>query len=299
MSWINYNNRAENIAKRLEAMYNMIGGSFLFFWVENAPTFTLSYTATAHFTPALAGKAARSIMDFFYESMKKYVSTPSGTNLWCIAGKLSRRKVITTAPENLRTEKMAIVTRNQLDQIIRMVHELKEERLPFIFLYRIPARSGAAGAQVIKEVFSANPQHQEMLVGSDGWRQIVDANHRTLTPSISQLIPQKGPAKRQKLQRAPPGGNQSTEARGAVGGGWRDAEEMESLRRQYLQPLHDVGMTDALIQSMKHVMDTGSIPAAVVLNDASELQVVMPDFVGHQEKGSQVPVLVSTIKYIF
>jgi hypothetical protein len=58
-------------------------------------------------------------------------------------------------------------------------------------------------------------------------------------------------------------------------------------------------MTDGWIQSMKHVMDTGSIPAAVVLNDDGELRVVMPDFIGHEEKSSQVPVLVSTLGYVF
>jgi hypothetical protein len=46
-----YSNGAENLSRRLETAYNVIGGSFLFLWVQDAPTRTLSYAATAHFTP--------------------------------------------------------------------------------------------------------------------------------------------------------------------------------------------------------------------------------------------------------
>jgi hypothetical protein len=216
MSWRDYSNGAENLSKQLESAYSMIGGSFLFLWVQDVPTFTLSYAATAHFTPALAGKAAKPIMDFFYESMKHIIQTGSGVNLWCTAGKRSKRKMITTAPENYKSEKMATTIKSQRDLIMRMVDELKSQKLPFIFLYKLPTRSAADRPQVIKEVFSfANPRHQEILVESDGWGQILTASDRALTAPISEFLPKQGSAKRQK-QRAPRGDNQSTRGQGAA-----------------------------------------------------------------------------------
>jgi len=176
MSWISYKSKAENLAKRLENAYHWTGGEFLFVWVHDASTFSLSFTATANFADALAGQASSPLSNFFHAADRNTGSSPNGINIWSVIGSNNTRKFLVTGPEqsDLTSKRKATEKARQPDYIINDAVELKKEGLPFVLFYR-PLRSAATEEQLaICEVFPET--HAPVLVETDAWKQLRRAN---------------------------------------------------------------------------------------------------------------------------
>ena len=300
MSWMNYKRKAEKLAERVESIYHKIGGSFLFVWVDDASKCTISFTATAHF----ADEPTLEIMDawsnFFHATVKSNAENRSGINFWSIVDDRNVKRLIVTMPErdDLTTSRRATENIRQPNYIMEGLDDLKKEGLPFAFFYRLSTKSAANGHQAINEAFPEEPHGKELLE-SDGWKLMMKAN-KTLMPPMNIVIgdnhhiqTQAGPRPRGLV--AP---RQRNQVPAVVDGG---VESSDELRRRYLQPFQDAGVTeDALLETMRYIMDSSSssIPATLVRNDDDEIRVVMPNFIGDQEKITLVPVLVSAIRCI-
>lgn len=97
MNWIRYKIKAENLANRLENAYHKTGAEFLFFfWVHDASTFTMSFTATANFADALAGHGSTSLDNVFHAAIINNGISTNGINIWSINGSDSIKKFIVT-----------------------------------------------------------------------------------------------------------------------------------------------------------------------------------------------------------
>ena len=79
-----YKEKAEALAKRVETAYHMMGGSFLFVWVDDASKCTMSFVATAHFADEPADEIVEAWSDFFHAAMKDHAVKRSGINSWSI-----------------------------------------------------------------------------------------------------------------------------------------------------------------------------------------------------------------------
>lgn len=288
-----YKLKAENLAKRLETAYHKTGGEFLFVWVHDASTFTLSFTATANFTSALAGQGSTPLSHFFHAASRHTGSSPNCIYLWSIIGIDNTKKVIVTGPEQsgLTSKRKATERARQPDYIIKEVVELKKEGFPFVLLYR-PLRRAATEEQLaICEVFPET--HASVLVETDAWKQLQRANAILPPPRTKFGVVNRRSAAVQS--RLGPTLRQFNSA--VVGGGWESAEIKEQRRREYLKPLQEAGLTDNVLEQMNQLLySSSSIPPTLVRNDDDELQVVMPDFSGEKETVSRVPVLVSSMK---
>ena len=289
-----YKLKAENLANRLETAYHKTGGEFLFVWVHDASTFTLSFIATANFAVAL-GQGSTPLSNFFYAATRNTSSRPIDIHLWSIIGSDNTKKVLVRGPElsGLTSKRKATERARQPDYIIKGVVELKKEGFPFVLLYRPLGRAATEEQLAICEVFPET--HAPVLVETDAWKELKRAK-LTLPPPRTQFLPNRRSAAVQpRLGPAPRQFNSAV-----VGGGWISAEIREQRRREYLKPLQEAGLTDNLLEEMKQLLySSSSIPPTLVRNDDDELQMVMPDFSGEKENVSKVPVLVSSIKCCF
>ena len=290
-----YKLKAENLANRLETAYHKTGGEFLFVWVHDASTFTLSFTATANFAVAL-GQGSTPLSNFFYAATRNTSSRPIDIHLWSIIGSDNTKKVLVRGPEQsgLTSKRKATERARQPDYIIQEVVELKKEGFPFVLLYRPLGRAATEEQLAICEVFPET--HAPVFVETDAWKQLQRAN-KILPPPRTKLlvVNRRSAAVQPRLGPAPRQFNSAV-----VGGGWISAEIREQRRREYLKPLQEAGLTDNLLEEMKQLLySSSSIPPTLVRNDDDELQMVMPDFSGEKENVSKVPVLVSSIKCCF
>ena len=295
MSLITYKLKAENLANRLETAYHKTGGEFLFVWVHDASTFTLSFTATANFAVAL-GQGSTPLSNFFYAATRNTSSRPIDIHLWSIIGSDNTKKVLVRGPEQsgLTSKRKATERARQPDYIIQEVVELKKEGIPFVLFYRPPRRAAAEERLAICEVFPE--AHAPVLVETDAWKELQRAKLILPPPRIQfPVANRRSAAVQPRLGPAPRQFNSAV-----VGGGWISAEIREQRRREYLKPLQEAGLTDNLLEEMKQLLySSSSIPPTLVRNDDDELQMVMPDFSGEKENVSKVPVLVSSIKCCF
>ena len=290
-----YKLKAENLANRLETAYHKTGGEFLFVWVHDASTFTLSFTATANFAVAL-GQGSTPLSNFFYAATRNTSSRPIDIHLWSIIGSDNTKKVLVRGPEQsgLTSKRKATERARQPDYIIKGVVELKKEGFPFVLLYRPLGRAATEEQLAICEVFPET--HAPVLVETDAWKQLQRAN-KILPPPRTKLlvVNRRSAAVQPRLGPAPRQFNSAV-----VGGGWISAEIREQRRREYLKPLQEAGLTDNFLEEMNELLySSSSIPPTLVRNDDDELQMVMPDFSGEKENVSKVPVLVSSIKCCF
>ena len=277
----------------------MMGGSFLFVWVDDASKCTMSFVATAHFADGPADEIVEAWSDFFHAAMKDHAVKRSGINSWSILDDRNITKLIVTTPARIAefgSSRRANENNKQPKILIAHLEALKKEGLPFAFFYKLPPRkrSAANGQHAISEAFPE--PHGNQLLQSAGWKLMMNANS-PLMPHESTLngINRTQAGTRPRVMAAPRQRNREISA--VVGGG---VESREELHGRYIKPMYDAVNEDVLLATMCCIMDSSSsgIPATLVLNDDDEVQVVMPDFVGPQEKVSLVPVLVSAIKCI-
>ena len=289
-----YKLKAENLANRLETAYHKTGGEFLFVWVHDASTFTLSFTATANFAVAL-GQGSTPLSNFFYAATRNTSSRPIDIHLWSIIGSDNTKKVLVRGPEQsgLTSKRKATERARQQDYIIQEVVELKKEGIPFVLFYRPPRRAATEERLAICEVFPET--HAPVLVETDAWKELQRAKLELPPPRTQFLANRRSAAVQPRLGPAPRRFNSAV-----VGGGRESAEIREQRRREYLKPLQEAGLTDNVLEEMNQLLySSSSIPPTLVRNDDDELQMVMPDFSGEKENVSKVPVLVSSIKCCF
>ncbi|KAL4534787.1 hypothetical protein Ndes2526B_g05711 [Nannochloris sp. 'desiccata'] len=174
--------KAERLANRIESVYHKTGGDYLFVWVHDAPTFTLSFTATANFGNGLADGAG-ALSKFFHEANKNYVTSHSQINLWSIIGTDNIKKFMVTGPDwsHLTSKRKATERGRQPGYIIKCLNELKKEGLSFVFLYRPLMKSATETQLVICEVFP--DAHAALLVNTDAWKQLLRSTN-TLPPPM-------------------------------------------------------------------------------------------------------------------
>ena len=256
MSWHNYKEKATKLANLVEKTYHKIGGSFLFIWVDDVPTYTYSLAATNHFADVPPEKISEPFRNFFHAAVKNHVTNISDINWWSMVG--GNVKFIVTEPEELhKPNRLSKEIQRGRDRIIKMVHELSKEGLPFAFFYRIPRTRSAANGQLgINDAFPEEPHGKELLE-SDGWKLMMKANKTLNPPKIKNLVAASGTQPRARL-RSLPAPHQLREAPAAVGG-TGGVESSDELRRKYLQPLQAAGIPeDVLLETMQHMMGSSS-----------------------------------------
>ena len=234
MDWTTYKKKAEKLALRVEAAYNLIGGSFIFFWVHDVSSFRMGYAATNHYLHPISDQASVPLREFFNVSCKDYVYNNSGLNFWSIG--VNTGKLIVTAPQStIDSRRRATERKRQPGLIMNRLNELEEEGLPFVFFYLPLAKAAGDEVQPIIRVFPET--HSATLLGTDGWKAIMNTKIRTLPPPFPWEIAKRThpPSKRQRLLQSAPSRRNNT-AEGNL--------EIENLCDRSLQPLNDAGAED-------------------------------------------------------
>ena len=201
---------------------------------------------------------------------------PSGINFWSIVGEDNIEKSIYTTPENFYPSRFASEKARQA-----RLTNIKEFGLPFAFFYKLPSKTAGDGPQAIIDVFPET--HGAAVVESDGWKLMMNGN-TPVRPPMRTVI---GSNRTRAVVRTQSGARQANQLLPAVvGGGLIHGQSKQEPNRQYLMPLQATeGAENPLLANMKNMMFSSSIiPAALVLNDDVKVQVVMPDFIGPQEK---------------
>lgn len=289
---------AESLAEQLGKTYNVVGGAFLFYWVDDRFKRTLGFACSDHFIdPGLSD-----IKQFFHEAMRSYLgdSQFSNCNLWRLATGKSKKfqKVYALPPQQLASsQRWKETIKRQSTTIKNLLKPLEQNKVPFIFYYRFPDQVGASNGNNRIISYSHHGGAGRTLIESDGWNRTISLGNRRevrsplVTPSKKQprstahgqSVNRREKRARVQLDMDSVGDDHAMADNSNIGG---DEDSVEYVPYAGEDPL------EKLYYELTHCHPR-AIPPTLVCATAARLQIVLPDLVKNgSDKASAVPVLV-------
>lgn len=287
MSLQAYHRRVEDINKRLNTVYNRVGGSFFFYWVDNVEIYQLRRHTTVDFNDNLReGRGA--IVDFFHRTMVGFLGpTFMNVNLWRAT---HRANLLHVMPPRQLENSDAINTqiRRQLVILNKLLDRLFAEHIPFIFYYRPTNTLGANHSerhQPISRCYPPNIGHQ--LLRSEQWSRIT--NPSSLVPISGQSAAPMPQRARGAATHVASRNNRNTPLAEEYNMGVVnnvDGEEDADGGGGFDDDVWDIdgaaGMgidhAEAPIDTLYHTLvNSFNVPVKIVYKDAQKLYVVLPN----------------------
>lgn len=282
----------EAINQRLEKTYNKVGGSFFFYWPADLDDYVLSRHYTGHFFPTLRD-AVPTLVDYFHEQMVDYVGpSPYGLNLWSCG---HPEEIVHMAPPSRMVDRtrLSVEIRQQSKLLRKLLRQLNETGVPYIFYYKPRDVLGANGTARHNKIVVVSPAAPGMaLRRSPQWNNIFN-------PARLQPIPGEEviPARRCRVtSHAPPATTASAPTQREV-----DDVAMEDVLGD--DELFGGGMDfeeDEMSTLYHALVISAKIRAQVVYKDQGRVDVVVADFVNSEadKTSSLKPVLVGSYPFL-
>lgn len=292
MDLVRYKRKVKSVVDRLVYMYDVVGGSFLFFSVHGTQYRYLCANGTLQYLHALTEHGSSDIEEFFHLSMQPHIPGYRGTvNMWMAS---SPDDVwVRVGPRNLidRRRRAYELTR-QIRYLQRRIEHLEEEGLPYVLYYRPPEVRGVNGQRQPSTVRFYPRNHGETLLRSQGWNSMIRIANTIDLPD-APLLPR---TVTRHHSSQPVAGNQNSSqplpAANYVANVLDEGIDYD-IPAVYDYADENLIHEDPLQRLYRMLADTGDIAPTVVYKSADKLHVVLPGLVqSDADRASRKPVLV-------